>query len=1312
MCPANHLGVCAVRKCTTLTPFSSTATNLEVLGFSPSASALDYGKTSSVIVKPAEGYIFTASPLVATELVSTSCGLSGSSLQLMATFPGVTAKTCSKDAPVLMTKNAVCKTSTRTLAFKGSSVAVSVAECAALVSADSACSKIFVHRFGSLPDTDNCKYVDASSPDVMCVSTLTSTHSNVWAVSPDSILGKSFTRENPDSQPADGASLGASNAASYNCTSGSFSASLECTGAKDLNAADDSTPLSGAFYSLSARVACPGGTDECTAGSDNCDPNAICIDTDSAFSCECNNALGFYDTNYETRQAQGGGRSCAVPSCGDGIWAETEACEDGNRVRGDGCSALCEIENGWACAAWGSGGSSGCTRACAETRGASLPSGFSFCDSAGPNPAISSLVLCTENCAPTATTFVSRMGCPFSMQQYLTATSRTDPNLVPSTFASSYTCETVSPPRPTANGGAVFLSSVLRKVYVLFDADVAVHLAAFTTVSSSLSTDAMVTAILDPSAVRACTAASSLFESDTEELFGGGALCRWTSLRRLEITLGTEPEPPDRLLIPEDVVKFSAGSLQRLDAFKDVPSSIYGVRFTHGSVIGAEVEFPAGTDSSTFTPSISIRGPAQVSRCQPLILQVNVADVGLGGRTPQKIVWSLTCTNTAGGATIACRDILTDAVMDSSGVEGSLTLSVTSEAMRLVETHLSGLSVTSANLAFQVTLTNALGLSSNAAALTVTFDTTGITPRIRRGSDATINAAVIESISLSVDVGMPEAIEGCSLTADQQAITVRWTAQMTAPSSSDISTVLNATDLSPPFKSLTIPPGFLLENAAVTVTAEAFFTAAPGSPVSVTFTVNTGTFAPLTSEITTLASPSPSASCPIILSAASTTNPNKEKLADLYPSYFTAGNLTFSWGCQHKTVNASTVPPTTTLSPCSAAAQTAVLTAKENILLPSGALTAGEQYVFTVNARASVSHATMSLNSASTISASVSKSFTLHPVASIASAAAFTVSVISISSSSMGTETTGGMTFSTSSISSGNSARVSVTITSPSSSSGSCKPSIEPVLEVYRVLTERLSVIELDAAVEDDFPYLLEEGGLELESEGIALTVTEVPYGAPEAPEDFEVSYYEAAVPASLLSGLEDEYIVLAVDLQESITTAREAVSMEFSLEQTGWASESSTLSYAFELQEVTLNVFSRAYVDVAGGLTVLQGFQTGIESQWIETILPAGRSSSFFQVIAKARDEMGGVGSVRSSAIEVSKASPPSIATLTATANLRQNSAQAYQPEQLLTFLTASMSVVDVSSDSNSETFTESAATEMKDYADSVLTILESAVF
>jgi cysteine-rich repeat protein len=47
--------------------------------------------------------------------------------------------------------------------------------------------------------------------------------------------------------------------------------------------------------------------------------------------------------------ADGNKRACTAV-CGDGIKFPNEACDDGNRRNGDGCSAACAIESGYQCA--------------------------------------------------------------------------------------------------------------------------------------------------------------------------------------------------------------------------------------------------------------------------------------------------------------------------------------------------------------------------------------------------------------------------------------------------------------------------------------------------------------------------------------------------------------------------------------------------------------------------------------------------------------------------------------------------------------------------------------------------------------------------------------------------------------------------------------------------------------------------------------------------------------------------------------------------------------------------------------------------
>lgn len=95
-------------------------------------------------------------------------------------------------------------------------------------------------------------------------------------------------------------------------------------------------------------------------------------------------------------RAQEVGFSCAVPGercipiarCGDGVVAATEQCDDGNVVSGDGCSARCVIELGKKC--------EGQPSACSDTAcGDSIREGSEGCDDGNQQPFDGCSVRCT-----------------------------------------------------------------------------------------------------------------------------------------------------------------------------------------------------------------------------------------------------------------------------------------------------------------------------------------------------------------------------------------------------------------------------------------------------------------------------------------------------------------------------------------------------------------------------------------------------------------------------------------------------------------------------------------------------------------------------------------------------------------------------------------------------------------------------------------------------------------------------------------------------------------------------------------------------
>ena len=81
---------------------------------------------------------------------------------------------------------------------------------------------------------------------------------------------------------------------------------------------------------------CEDNVDECTLGTDNCDENAVCGDTDGDFTCVCS-------ANYN-----GDGTSCTVKDCEIGETADawTIACVNG-AATGTAGNCICGCDTGW-----------------------------------------------------------------------------------------------------------------------------------------------------------------------------------------------------------------------------------------------------------------------------------------------------------------------------------------------------------------------------------------------------------------------------------------------------------------------------------------------------------------------------------------------------------------------------------------------------------------------------------------------------------------------------------------------------------------------------------------------------------------------------------------------------------------------------------------------------------------------------------------------------------------------------------------------------------------------------------------------------
>jgi cysteine-rich repeat protein len=131
------------------------------------------------------------------------------------------------------------------------------------------------------------------------------------------------------------------------------------------------------------RSTAEGCDDNNTAGGDGC-------------SALCKIEAGFHCTST-TEVAGGsgiGGFDTCSPTCGDGKnvpWSALDECDDNNTMSGDGCSAGCLIEAGYAC----SGGSMTAMDTCASVCGDGLRVGAESCDDGNRV----SLDGCNANCA-------------------------------------------------------------------------------------------------------------------------------------------------------------------------------------------------------------------------------------------------------------------------------------------------------------------------------------------------------------------------------------------------------------------------------------------------------------------------------------------------------------------------------------------------------------------------------------------------------------------------------------------------------------------------------------------------------------------------------------------------------------------------------------------------------------------------------------------------------------------------------------------------------------------------------------------------
>ena len=92
--------------------------------------------------------------------------------------------------------------------------------------------------------------------------------------------------------------------------------------------------------------------------------------TDNGFGVQWD--LGVITTRQTLRYRLSFSSTPSTPVCGDGVSAGFEGCDDGNTNNGDGCSSICQVENGYACV--------GAPSVCSIQCGDGITAGSETCD--------------------------------------------------------------------------------------------------------------------------------------------------------------------------------------------------------------------------------------------------------------------------------------------------------------------------------------------------------------------------------------------------------------------------------------------------------------------------------------------------------------------------------------------------------------------------------------------------------------------------------------------------------------------------------------------------------------------------------------------------------------------------------------------------------------------------------------------------------------------------------------------------------------------------------------------------------------------
>jgi fibro-slime domain-containing protein len=218
---------------------------------------------------------------------------------------------------------------------------------------------------GNTTDGDGCSAACEVEPGYSCAVPGSACTPTKTAVCGDGTVNSGETCDDGNTSPGDGCNGTCQLEQGWTCPMpGSACQKLEYCGDGVIQAAteqcDDGNAVPGDGCSgvcqLEPGYACPSPGVACVkvwvCGNGHIDPGEACDDGNTTAGDGCNADCSLVEPGYTCPNVSGSGGPCvqaAANSCGDGIVAGIEQCDDGNTNSGDGCSSTCAAEAGYTC---------------------------------------------------------------------------------------------------------------------------------------------------------------------------------------------------------------------------------------------------------------------------------------------------------------------------------------------------------------------------------------------------------------------------------------------------------------------------------------------------------------------------------------------------------------------------------------------------------------------------------------------------------------------------------------------------------------------------------------------------------------------------------------------------------------------------------------------------------------------------------------------------------------------------------------------------------------------------------------------------